>query len=151
MTNSKGTVWYSTEPPAYRVSMCSAVSRLPVADLGSDHRFSIMSEGSTPPQRGENNIPVRTNLPSREPSREDLELVQSLLGHSQSIRHSHDEQPSQASRSTPSPAYEPQSPMSTSPASDQMRQGTPRSDREQSYTPAPSIISDSVQSGQVCR
>lgn len=121
----------------------------------SDHPYGGMSDrrSSSPQRRREETFPVRTVLPSREPSREDIELAQQLLGHSQAAtgRESRNEQPT---KDSPSPSYEHQRLGSTSPTVDRVRQITPRSEAEQShpqsYAPVPSQA-DSIPSGQVCR
>ncbi len=135
--------------------MCCAVRHIPGTDFMSDHPFRNMSDrdlkSPSPQQRREETYPVRTALPSKDPSKEEIELAQQLLGHAQGvIKHP----PSQHSGDSPSPRYE-QRPSSTSPSADRMRHQTPgstsedSSQREQSY--APIAQSDTTSSGQVCR
>jgi len=138
--------------------MCCVTRQTPVADLRSDHSFDKMSDReSSPLQRRRETFPVRSALPSREPSKEDMELAQSLVGHAQGSRTSLAPQNQQNIRGSPSPAREVQSQTSTSPASEQMCQVTPgptsaeRNQQDRSYAPASSSQSDSVPSGQVCR
>lgn len=142
------------------LSMCCVVRHLPGTDFMSDHPmsdhpFSNMSDrelkSPSPQQRREETYPVRTALPSKEPSREEIELAQQLLGHAQGARN---HPPSQHSGDSPSPRYD-QRLSSTSPSTDRIRHQTPgstsgdSSQREQSY--APIAQSDTTQSGQVCR
>jgi hypothetical protein len=130
------------------------VRRFPVTGFLSDHPFSGMSAGETssPQRRREETFTVRSALPSKEPSREDLELAQHLLGHSQGIR---DYQPNQSEKNMDSPSpQEFQGPQSSS----SVGQEAPRSasvereQRESSPSYAPVLPqSESVPSGQVCR
>jgi GATA-binding protein len=138
--------------------MCCVTRKIPVTDLRSDHPFDKMSDReSSSPQRRRETFPVRSALPSREPSKEDMELAQSLVGHAQGSRTNLAPQNEQNIRGSTSPAYEVQSRISTSPASEQMRQVTPgptsteRNQQDQSYAPFSSSQSDSVPSGQLCR
>jgi hypothetical protein len=151
------------------LSMCCAYSTYPVTDLGSGYSSHTMSNKlSLTPQRRKEIFPVRTVLPSREPSKEDLELAQHLIGHAQGIRGDPILQDGQSSRSTPSPAYNTSTPGSTSPSAQRLREIASRSSslersqhdqahsqqREQSYPRAQSIQSvqsDAVPAGQVCR
>ncbi|KAH9218135.1 hypothetical protein DL95DRAFT_423672 [Leptodontidium sp. 2 PMI_412] len=106
-------------------------------------------DASASQQRKEETFPLRTALPARERSREEIELAQQLLGHSQGHR--------DVSGDSPSPRYDSQRPTSTSPSTDRLRQVTPgsvseeSSQREQSYAPlSSSSQSDVAPSGQVC-
>jgi GATA-binding protein, other eukaryote len=136
--------------------MCCALHQYPVTDFMSDHPFNTMCDrrSSSPHHRREDTFPLRTTLPSREPSREDIELARRLLGHSQAARNSE-----QTAKDSPSPTYELQSPGSKSPASERMHQFTPRSlsversqrESSQAYSSATSPPPHSVPSGQVCR
>lgn len=114
----------------------------------SNHPFGNMSDRDSSQQRREETFPLRTALPARERSREEIELAQQLLGHSQGGR--------DVSGDSPSPRYDAQRPPSTSPSVDRLRQATPGSAteevglREQSFAPM-SSQSDTGPSGQVCR
>lgn len=136
--------------------MCCALRQYPVTGFMSDHPFSAMCDrGSSPHQRREENFPLRTALPSRESSKEDIELAQRLIGHSQVARTNEQT----AKDDSPSPTYELQSPGSKSPSSDRMHQFTPRSlsversqrESSQTYSSATPPPPHSVPSGQVCR
>jgi GATA-binding protein len=141
--------------------MCCALRQYPVTDFMSDHPFSVMSNrrSSSPHQRREDLFPLRTTLPSREPSKEDIELAQRLLGHSQAARNKQQNQNEQTTKDSPSPTYELQSAGSKSPSSERMHQFTPRSlsversqrEPSQSYSSVTSPPPDSTPSGQVCR
>jgi hypothetical protein len=141
--------------------MCCALRQLPVTDFMSDHPFGGMSErgSSSPHRRMEDTFSLRQALPPREPSREQIELAQHLLSHSQDSRNNQQKQNSQTVRDSPSPNYELQSPEAGSPSTERMRQLTPRSnsiersqrENSQSYAPAASSQTDSAPSGQVCR
>ncbi|PMD62857.1 uncharacterized protein K444DRAFT_642020 [Hyaloscypha bicolor E] len=109
---------------------------------------------SSPHQRREDTFPLRTTLPSREPSKEDIELAQRLIGHSQAARNNE-----QTAKDSPSPTHELQSPGSKSPSSDRMHQFTPRSlsversqrETSQTYSSATSPPPPhTVPSGQIC-
>lgn len=136
--------------------MCCALRQYPVTDFMSDHPFSTMCDrgSSSPHHRSEDTFSMRTALPNREPSREDIELAQRILAHSQSARN-HE----QTAKDSPSPTYELQSRGSKSPASDRMHQFTPRSlsversrrETSQAYSAATSPPPQSTPSGQVCR
>jgi GATA-binding protein len=140
--------------------MCCALRQYPVTDFMSDHPFSVMSDrgSSSPHQRREDAFPLRTTLPNREPSKEDIELAQRLLGHSQAARNKQQNQNGQTAKDSPSPTYELQSAGSKSPSSERMHQFTPRSlsversqrEPSQSYS-VTSPPSDSTPSGQVCK
>jgi hypothetical protein len=112
----------------------------------------------SPQRRREETFPVRSALPSREPSKEDIELAQHLIGHAQGARAVQHNENEQNAKNSPSPNYEANSPDSSSPSVDRLRQITPRSnslernEREvsQSYPPV-SSQSDAIPSGQVCR
>ncbi|CZS88659.1 related to GATA factor SREP [Rhynchosporium agropyri] len=117
--------------------------------LSSSHPFGEMVDRNPSSQeRMEESFPLRTSLPARERSREEIELAQQLLGHSQGQR--------DVSGDTPSPRYDSQRPSSMSPSTDRMRQITPgsaseeQSQREQSYAPVSSTQYDAAPSGQVC-
>ena len=135
--------------------MCCELEHYPVTGFMSDHPFGGMSNrrSPSPQRRREETFPDRSALPSREPSKEDIELAQHLIGHAQgTIQWNENEQ---SAANSPSPNNEANSPKSSSPRS---RQITPRSnslerqERElsQSYPPV-SSQSDAVPSGQVCR
>jgi GATA-binding protein len=136
--------------------MCCALRQYLVTDFKSDHPFSAMCDrrSSSPHHRREDTFPLRTTLPSREPSKEDIELAQHLLGHSQAARNS-----GQTAKDSPSPTYELQSPGSKSPASERMHQFTPRSlsmergqrESSQAYLSATTPPPNAIPSGQVCR
>lgn len=113
--------------------------------------------GSQSPQRRkEETFPVRSAMPSREPSKEDLELAQHLIGHAQGAIQRNEKE--ERVLNTPSPNYEGNSPESSSASVDHLRQITPRSNSlerqeqelSQSYPPV-SSQSDAVPNGQVCR
>ncbi|KAL2066480.1 hypothetical protein VTL71DRAFT_2551 [Oculimacula yallundae] len=117
--------------------------------LSSTHPFGEMGDRHPSPQhRAEEAFPLRTSLPARERSKEELELAQQLLGHSQAQR--------DTSGDSPSPRYDSQRPPSTSPSIDRMRQVTPGSvseeqgQREPSYAPSSLSQHDAAPSGQVC-
>lgn len=139
--------------------MCSIVQHPPdVTGFMSDHRFAAMSERTSSPQRRrEEAFPVRSSLPSQEPSEEDIELAQHLLGHSQAIRNNHRKQEEELARDSPSPTYKLQSPSSSMVSAERARQITPRSvsternQRDSFYAPVTSPQSDSAPSGQICR
>ncbi|KAH8596096.1 hypothetical protein B0O99DRAFT_593936 [Bisporella sp. PMI_857] len=107
-----------------------------------------MSERET--SRREGTFPVR--------SKQDIELAQHLVGHSLGVRNSPQTRNEQSFDSSPSPAYEHESPESVQTStSDQLRHLTPRSSslersqRESSQYDVPNIPqSDNVPSGQVC-
>jgi len=135
--------------------MCCALRQYPVTGFMSDHPFSAMSDrgSSSPHPRRDDTFPLRTALPSREPSKEDIELAQRILSQSQAARNN-----KQTAKDSPSPTYELQSPGSKSPSSERIHQFTPRSlsveqnHREPSQTySATSPPPQSVPSGQVCR
>ena len=141
--------------------MCCAYSTNLVTDFRSDHSTPRMNnKHSSAPQQRKETFPVRTLLPSREPSKEDLELAQHLIGHAQGIRGDPISQEGQSSRSTPSPAYDISTPTSTSPYVKRLQEIASRSsslersqqDQDQTYQHrAQSVQSDSVPAGQVCR
>lgn len=124
-----------------------------------NHPFDGMSDRTSPsPHLAKlENFPVRAGLPSREPSKEDLELAQHLIGHAQAARVIQTKENGASTADSPSPPYESNSPESSNPSSDRVRQLTPRSssserrERElsQSYPPV-SSQSDTIASGQVC-
>lgn len=130
--------------------MSAAVQSFPVTGFRSNHPFSKMSEraGSSPSRR-KDVLPMRPGLTSREPSKEDIELAESLIGHAQGNRNT-TQQAGQYPRGSQSPFEERHSPMSTSSTSDQ-NYDTPGSDRDQSYAPLTSFGPGSVPNGQVCR
>lgn len=138
--------------------MCCALRQLPVIDFMSDHRFSIMSNrGSSSPQWRREDFPIQTALPSREPSRAEVELSQHILSHSQQ-RNNQQQANDQTTKDSPSPSYELRSPGSTSPSAERMRQITPRSssvernqiEQYQAFSTA-SSQADAGPTGQVCR
>ncbi|CZR64976.1 related to GATA factor SREP [Phialocephala subalpina] len=134
--------------------MYCALRRLPVTDFMSDHSFGSMSDrGSSSPQRRREEIfPLRTALPSREPSREDVELAQQIIARAQAASSRDASRNDQSSRDSTSPSSEHQRPVSTSPTLDRARQITPRSEGEQSqsYAPVTSQLDAAIPSGQVC-
>ena len=135
--------------------MCCALRQYPVTGFMSDHPFSAMSDrgSSSPHSRREETFPLRTVLPNREPSKEDIELAQRILAQSQAARNNQ-----QNAKDSPSPTYELQSAGSKSPSSERMH-FTPRSlsvernhrEASQTYSSATSPPPQSVPSGQVCR
>jgi GATA-binding protein len=140
--------------------MCCALHQHPVTDFMSDHPFSVMNDrrSSSPHQRREDVFHLRTTLPSKESSKEDTELAQRLLGHSQAAGNKQQNQNEQTAKDSPSPTYELQSARSKSP-SERMHQFTPRSlsversqrEPSQSCSSVTSPPPDSTPSGQVCR
>lgn len=140
--------------------MLCALRKLPVTDFMSDHPFAGMSgiNSPSPHLRRDERFPNRSALPSREPSKEDMEFAQHLLGHSQGARNSEQQRQPQRAADSPSPASDRYSPVASLSAQ-RMGQITPRSastegnQREQSqpYAPMTSLHSDAVPSGQVCR
>jgi len=141
--------------------MSCVLQKHPVTGFMSDHHLGSMSNNRrspSPQRRREETFPVRSALPSREPSKEDIELAQHLIGHAQGARTVQRNENEQNATNSPSPNYEANSPESSSPSVDRLRQITPRSnslernEREisQSYPPV-SSQSDSIPSGQVCR
>ena len=129
------------------------VRRFPVTDFLSDHPFRAMNESSSLQRRREETFPVLSALLSKEPSKEDLELAQHLVGHSQGLR---DTQPNQSEQNmdSPIPSQELRGPES-SPLTGQEASRSASVEREQressqSYAPVVSQ-SESVPSGQVCR
>lgn len=144
----------SSHSTPYKPPMCCTLRKFPVTDFMSDHPYGGMSDrGSSSPQRRVETFPLRTALPSREPSREDIELARRILSQAQAAatnnETSRNEQPV---RSSQSPSNDQQRPGSSSPNLDRARQITPRSEGEksQSYAPVTSQP-DAVPSGQVCR
>jgi GATA-binding protein len=140
--------------------MCCALRQYPVTDFMSDHPFSIMSErGSSPHLRREDAFPLRTTLPNREPSKENIELAQHLLGHSKVAIDSQQKQNEESAKDSPSPTYELQSRGSKSPSTERMQRFTPRSlsversqrETSQAYSSVTSPPPESIPSGQVCR
>jgi hypothetical protein len=141
--------------------MCCALRQYPVTDFMSDHPFSIMSDrgSSSPHLRREDAFPLRATLPNSEPSKDDIELAQHLLGHSQATRNSQQKQNEESARDSPSPTYELQSRESKSPSAERLHQFTPRSlsversqrEPSQSYSSVTSPPPESISSGQVCR
>src|SRR4051794_7599010 len=106
--------------------MCCIVRQIPGTGFMSDHPisnhpFAEMSDRDalSSQQRREDTFPLRTALPARERSREEIELAQQLLGHSQGHR--------DVSGDSPSPRYDSQQPASTSPSTDRLRPATPGS------------------------
>jgi GATA-binding protein len=129
------------------------VRPFPVTDFLSDHPFGVMNEISSPQRRREETFPVRSTLPSREPSRADLELAQHLVGHSQGIT-SNRPSPNEQVIDSPSPSQELRHPETTlitaqeAPSPDSLE----REERESSQSYAPVVSQPgSVPSGQVCR
>ncbi len=141
--------------------MCCALPQYPVTGFMSDHPFGIMSErgSSSPHLRREDPFHLRTTLPSREPSREDIELAQQLLGHSHVARNSQQKKNKGSAKDSPSPTYELQGRRSKSPSSERVDQFTPRSlsversqrEPSQPYSTVTSPPPESIPSGQVCR
>lgn len=136
--------------------MCCALRRLPVTDFMSDHPYGGMSDrgSSSPQRRREETFPLRTALPSREPSREEVELAQQIIARSQAANNNREaSRNEQSRRDSTSPSSEHQRPVSTSPSLDRARQITPRSEGEQpqSYAPVTSQPDAAVPTGQVCR
>ena len=142
--------------------MICTLQRHPATDFMSEQAFDATNDrGSTSPQQRRQEsfpVPVRAAHPSREPSKEDIELAQHLVGHSRGIRDTRQNQEEQDV--SPSPTYEPQNQdPNLTPRSERMRQLTPRSaslermqrESSQAYAPVTSSQSDSVLSGQVCR
>ena len=119
-----------------------------------------MTDTRPPPsQRHWGTFSARTAAHTQEPSKEDVELAQHLLGHSQEARDYSHKQDHQTTRDSGPPAQERPSSRSTmSPSGEQVQLVTPRShssDRGQaedskSYAPG-SSHPDSILSGQVCR
>ncbi|KUJ16337.1 uncharacterized protein LY89DRAFT_697540 [Mollisia scopiformis] len=107
---------------------------------------------SSPQRRLEDTFPLRTALPSREPSREDIELARKLLGQSQAAANNNETSHNEPqARNSQSPSNEQQRTGSTSPNLDRVRQITPRSEGEQSQSYAPVTSQpDAAPSGQVC-
>ena len=136
--------------------MCCALRQYPVTGFMSDHPFSTMCDrgSSSPHSRRDDTFPLRTALPSREPSKEDIELAQRILSQAQAARNN-----DRTVKDSPSPTYELQSPGSKSPSSERMHQFTPRSlsvernhrEPSQTYSSATSPPPQSIPSGQVCR
>lgn len=128
--------------------MCSAVQRLPVFDLRtSSYRLNRMEKGEQSQNLPEAAMPTRPGMNLKSPSKEDLEMAQSLYEHAQGGRPNLPPV-AQHIRNSLSPAEERRSPVSTSSTSEQPYE-TAGSDREQSY--APTIVGvDAVPSGQVC-
>jgi GATA-binding protein, other eukaryote len=136
--------------------MSSALGDHPVTGFMSDYRFNAMNDRRpTSPQRRWETFPARTTLPSREPSKEDIELAEQLLGHSQGARNYKHKQSDGVSDST-SQRHECLSPSLTmSPSADQVQPGSisiecRQRENSQPYGPE-SSQSDAVPSGQVCR
>ena len=140
--------------------MCCALHQYPVTDFMSDHPFSIMTDrgSSSPHLRREEALTLRTALPDREPSKEEIELAQRILSHAQAIGNNQQRQTEQTASDSPSPAYELQSRGSRSPSTER-HQFTPRSASEdrgqrelsQPFSSATSPPPNSIPSGQVCR
>ncbi|TVY88063.1 GATA factor [Lachnellula willkommii] len=134
--------------------MCVVLEQNPVTGFMSDHNLGGMNNRISPQRRGEETFPVRSALPSREPSKEDIELAQHLIGHAQGTTKRNENE--QSTANSPSPNNEVNS-SESSPSMDRLRQVTPRSnslerhERElsQSYPPV-SSQSDAVPNGQVC-
>lgn len=135
--------------------MCVVLEQHPVTGFTSDHHLGGMNNRVSPQRRREETFPVRSALPSREPSKEDIELAQHLIGHAQGTTKRNENE--QSTANSPSPNNEANS-SESSPSMDRLRQVTPRSnslerhERElsQSYPPV-SSQSDAVPNGQVCR
>jgi len=123
--------------------MICALRRLPVTDFTSDHHLDTMPEGGSisPQLRREDPFSMRPT-----PSKEELELAQHLVGHSQGQRNGLQRQ-NDIPNNSPSP-YDYGSPGMT-PGSDRMSQRSP-GESVDSYAP---VIpqSDNIPSGQVCR
>ncbi|KAH8678747.1 hypothetical protein BGZ60DRAFT_371245 [Tricladium varicosporioides] len=111
----------------------------------------------SPQRRREETFPVRSALPSRGPSKEDIELAQQLIGHSQGARPAPKSRSEESAGPSPSPGLEGQTPESTSPSAERMRQITPSSnsserpqDQPRAYAPSSAAQADTGPSGQVC-
>ncbi|KAG9238459.1 hypothetical protein BJ875DRAFT_480280 [Amylocarpus encephaloides] len=114
-----------------------------------------MSSTSSPSPLGHKDIRLaKPNLASREPSNVDHKLAQHLAGYSKGTRDDSREQ-DQRSSSSPSPAFDAQTPESTNLSAEGMRhiasrsESLERSQRERSYAPLASQ-SDSIPAGQIC-
>lgn len=138
--------------------MCCALRHLPVTDFLSDHPFSNMSDrGPSPHRRIDDNLPLRTSLPSRESTKEDQRHISPILDTSRDARAQQSQAPHRHTPS-PTPASE-QRPTSQSPSAERMRQITPRSisiephsrDQHQSYASTSTLQPGSVPTGQICR
>lgn len=118
----------------------------------SDHPFRGMSNKgpSSPKRHREENIPVRSALPSK-PTKEDIELAQQLIGHAKGDRgepQDFNQQKSTSHLSSPSNSPTPEAP---SPSSSLERNQREESLASTSYPPVNSIQSDPIPVGQVCR
>ena len=140
--------------------MSCTLRTLPVTDFMSDHPFGGMTgmNSLSPHLRREEPFPIQSVLRSKDPSKEDIELAQHLLGHSKGIRNSALQREERQATDSPSPASERQSP-ATAPSGQHMGQTATRStlrersqrEQSQSYAPMMSPHSDAIPSGQVCR
>lgn len=138
--------------------MCSVLLNTPVTVM-SDRQPATQGQRAPPrPQQQQQNrnnkFSARPSLPSKDPSREDLELAQQLVGHAQGRHDNTQMQVEQSNTDSPSP-YGSQITGERTVSSEQRRHSTPDSPssadgdfRDNSYAPAQS---DSVPSGQVCR
>ncbi|KAF4635673.1 hypothetical protein G7Y89_g2438 [Cudoniella acicularis] len=114
----------------------------------------------SPQRRREETFPVRSALPSRNPSKEAVEIAQHLIGHSQGAQNVSQAQSEKSARTSPSPSYDAQTPESLSQSAERLHQVAPRSSsldrlqQEQSRAYATNATdatqSDPVPSGQVC-
>jgi GATA-binding protein len=140
--------------------MCLVLGQHLAADFRPDHHTHEMSEGlpQSPPRRREefHTLPA---LSSRGPSKEDIELAQHLIVHSQGTRNILQNQGEQNARISQSPALNAQASEPSSPSAERMRQEVSRStslektiqEEEQSYMTGGSTQPDDIPSGQVCR
>lgn len=132
--------------------MCCAYSSHPVTGFMSDHPFRGMSDkGSSSLKRHrEENIPVRSALPSKPPM-EDIELAQQLIGHAKGTRRELEEPNQQNSGSHLSSPSNSPTPEAPSPSNSLERNQREQSQASQSYAPVTSTQSDPIPVGQVCR
>ena len=128
------------------------VRRFPVTDILSDHSLRAMNQTSSPQRRKEETVPVRSPPPCRERSREDSEIAQHLVDHSQGLTKS-GPGPNDKTTDTPSPSQELRYPESTSTAQEASSPASvERGGRESSQSCAPLVSQNgAVPSGQICR
>jgi hypothetical protein len=129
--------------------MCTVVQRFPVTDFRSDHPFTNMAEGTEASSSSSTSIPARPGMLLKEPSKEDLEVAQSLYEHSQAARTNLTPMP-QYVRASQSPRAEGNSPRSVSSVPEPNLEAG-GSDGEQSVIARSVAGSDTTPSGQVCR
>ncbi|CAG8982520.1 hypothetical protein HYALB_00002300 [Hymenoscyphus albidus] len=128
--------------------MFCAYRSQPVALLTPDHHYRGMSDkvSSSPKRHRGESIPVRSAVIS-EPSQEDIDLAQQLIGHAQGNggepRNSH----SRSHLSSPSNSPTPDAP---SPSNSLSRNQREQSQTPQSYPPVNPTQSDPIPAGQVC-